>query len=196
MKTSGIFSGFRVLPTFTGGVLLFASAFALGVLFSNGADASRGDWLSFAGALLGAAITIVGSITVLEWQRASEERERQRLLLELLKDVDEACIPFQVANEPALMKRYKTTATEQVRKVQAAIGRVHNFRKTLVPTTAMMMKVADELASLAFEGDDLEADLRGISFYPDSADFGGLNAMGHDVQGITSKARKILQGRN
>ena len=136
------------MPTFISGVLLVGSAFGLGVLFATGAGASRGDWLSFAGALLGAAITITGSITVLEWQRASEERERRALLLELLEDVDEACIPFQVANQAALKERYGTTAAEQVRKVQAAIGRVHHFRETLVPKTVRMMNVADELSGL------------------------------------------------
>ena len=56
--------GIRFLPTFISGVLLVGSAFGLGVLFATGAGASRGDWLSFAGALLGAAITITGSIGV------------------------------------------------------------------------------------------------------------------------------------
>lgn len=196
MNIAGRSSGFRFLPKLIGVALLVGSAFALGVLCSTGAAATRGDWLSFAGALLGAAITIAGSIAVLEWQRASEERERQQLLLDLLEDVDEACVPFQVANEPALKLQYGTTAAEQVRKVQAAIGRVHNFRAALAPKTARMMKVADELSSLDFSGDDLEADLRGIAFYPDSADFGGLNSMGHNVQGITSEARKILNGES
>ena len=187
--------GIRFLPTFIGGALLVGSAFALGVLFATGAEATRGDWLSFAGALLGAAITIAGSIAVLEWQRASEERERRALLLELLEDVEEACVPFQVANQAALKERYGTTAAEQVRTVQAAIGRIHHFRETLTPKTVRMMKVTDELSSLAFGGDELDTDLRSIAFYPDSADFGDLNAKGHEVKGITSKARDILRGR-
>lgn len=183
------------MPVLVGSALLGGVAFSLGILSATGADATRSDWLGFAGALLGAAVTVLGSITVLEWQRASEDRERRGLLLELLDDVDSACVPFQVANQPALQEQYGTTAAEQVRIAQAAIGRVHNLRDTLAPTTVKMMKVSDALADMAFDDDGLEQMLTGIRFYPESADFGGLNTLAHDVQRQTAKARDILFDR-
>lgn len=185
----------RLLPGLVGGGVLSGAAFALGILASNGAEASRAEWLGFAGALLGAAITILGSVSVLEWQRGREDRELRALLLELLDDVDEACVPFQLANQSALEAKHHRKAAEQVRMVQAAIARVHKLRERWVPDTARMMKVSDSLADLRFDGPDLPNMLKAIAFYPASADFGGLNAMGHEIQGTTSKARDILLRR-
>lgn len=76
--------------------------FALGAIARGASSASQGDWLSFAGALLGSAITVTGSIIVLEWQRTKEARAQKKLLLELLNEADAACIPFQYANGAAL----------------------------------------------------------------------------------------------
>lgn len=185
----------RLMPALVGSALLGGVAFSIGILSATGADATRSDWLGFAGAMLGAAVTVMGSVTVLEWQRASEGRERRSLLLELLDDVDDACVPFQVANELDLKERYGVSAAEQVRAVRAAIGRVHHLRETLSPSTARMMKVSDELTKLAFDDPIIETQLKSIAFYPESADFGGLNSIGHDVQGITNRAREILSGR-
>jgi hypothetical protein len=80
--------------------------------------------------------------------------------------------------------------TEQVDEVRAAIKRLQDFRTRLTPETATMMRVADVLETIEFE--PAQNDLRGLMFYPDSADFGGLNAMGHDVQAAVSRVRSLL----
>lgn len=165
--------------------------FACGVI-AGAPDAMAGDWLSFLGALLGAAVTVAGSVGVLQWQRNTEERERQALLQELLDDADKACVPFQVANETALKAQYGKSATDQVQEVQAAIARIHRFQKAVQPKTARMMKVSDALASLAFHEPDLDNQLVLLSMYPDDADFGWLNALGHEVQWKIDKVRALL----
>jgi hypothetical protein len=123
------------------------------------------------------------------------ERKPRALLLELLDDVDDACVPFQLANQPALEAKHHRKAPEQVRMVQAAIARVHKLRERWEPKTARMMKVSDSLADLGFDAPDLRNMLQVIALYPASADFGGLNAMGHEVQRKTANARDILLRR-
>jgi hypothetical protein len=176
-------------------VVFAAIMFGLGVLVEGAAQAKGSEWLSFAGALLGSALTVAGSIAVLEYQRTSEKRARRALLLELLDDVEPACAPFQLANEAAVKERYGATVAEKVKELRSAIGRVHAFRETMEPKTALMMRVSDNLAELDFDSADITGWLQGIAFYPDMADLGGLNALAHDVLGNVYSARKLLKGR-
>lgn len=125
------------------------SVVAASIVLRSWSDASDGELLSFAGAVIGAAATVAGSIFVLQWQRDTELREERALLLDLLGDVDSACTPFQVANETALRERYGTTARQQVTEVRAAIGRVHEFRERIKPKTARMMRACGALSDLA-----------------------------------------------
>ena len=166
--------------------------FGLGIVVARGAEGGA-DWLTFAGALIGAGLTVAGSVAVLEWQRTSEIRARRKLLLDLLEDVYSAVIPFQLANDRAMRVECGRDAAEQVKEVQAAIRRVKAFRDTMEPKTAAMMRVSDVLSALEFDDGQARELLRSIAFYPDSADLGGLNAMGHEVQHTVEKARKILR---
>jgi predicted protein tyrosine phosphatase len=169
-------------------------AFALGIVFGANASPQIDDWLSFAGALLGAAVTVTGSVFLLDRERHREERERRKLLLALLDDVDNACTPFQLANEAALQKRYGRTAKAQAREIEAAIGRLHRFRETLTPNTVRMMKVADAIAGLPIKNPDLAEAAKVAGFYPESADFGQLNFIGHEIQSQTARVRAALTG--
>lgn len=181
-----------IMPSSVALSLVGGVTFALGVLFATGDDATRSDWLSFSGALIGAAVTVLGSIFVIEWQRTTGTRERKKLLTKLLDDAKIECAAFHVANEPALRNRYGLSTAEQVRRTLAAISRIHKFFDTFVPENVQMMKLADELADLAFDDPTLDDQMKGIRFYPDSADFGGLNAIGHGVVSKIDRARILL----
>ena len=174
-------------------VVIAAIAFGSGVIVEGAAQAEGSEWLSFAGALLGAALTVAGSIAVLEYQRTSEIRARRALLMELLDDVVVACNPFELANEAAVRERYGATAAEKVKELQSAIGRVHAFRATMEPKTALMMRVRDILADLSFDEADITGWLRSLALYPNDADLGGLNALAHKVLGNVGDARSLLQ---
>lgn len=169
--------------------LLVVAAF---IIINFWSGASSADLLGFAGAVIGAAVTVTGSVMILQWQRGAEQREERDLLLELLKDVDAACLPFQVANEAALKARYGTTAREQVDEAQAAIERVHEFRRAMKPKNARMMRASGALSKLAFDDPDLENQVASLAKYPTSADFGFVNALGHDVRRETEAARSML----
>lgn len=181
-----------ILPSSVALSLVGGTAFALGVLFATGNDATRSDWLSFSGALIGAAVTVLGSVFVIEWQRTREARERTKLLTSLFDDAEIECAAFHVANEQALKKRYGLSTADQVRKTQAAIDRIHRFFETFTPETVQMMKLADELADLSFDDPTLEEQMRSFRLYPESADFGGLNAIGHEVVSKIARARRLL----
>jgi hypothetical protein len=167
--------------------------FGLGVIVEGAAQAKGSEWLSFAGALLGSALTVAGSVAVLEHQRTSEIRARRALLVELLDEVEAACMPFQLANEAAVQAKYGTTVAEKVKDLQSAIRRVHSFRETMVPKTALMMRVRDDLAELSFDSADIVGWLKSMALYPDDADLGAINALAHDVLGPVQAARKLLK---
>lgn len=182
-----------IQEAFVGGIAGLAVVSAY-IVFSAWSKANATDMLDFAGALIGAGLAVGGSMFVIQWQRDSEQREERALLLELLADVDRNCRPFQVANEAALRERYGRTARQQVAEVQGAIARVHEFRQHLKPRTAKMMRVASALADLAFEDHDIDGHLTALSMYPNDADLGLLNGIGHDVTTQTDAARRILNG--
>ncbi len=62
-----------------------------------------------------------------------------------------------------------------------------------MPETAQMMRVSDKLKDLSFDAVEIEGWLQSIRFYPASADLGGFNAMGHQIQGTVDEARKMLR---
>jgi hypothetical protein len=170
-----------------------ATMFGLGIIVEGAGEAEGSEWLSFAGALLGAALTVAGSIAVLEYQRTSEIRARRALLLELLDDVQAACVPFQLANEAAVRERYGTTVAEKVKELQSAIRRVHAFRDAMKPKTALMMRVRDILADLSFDAADITGWLESMALYPTDADLGGLNAHAHNILATVDAARVLLK---
>ena len=115
------------------------------------------------------------------------------MLVELLDEVEVACVPFQLANEAAVQDKYGTTVAEKVKELQSAIRRVHSFRETMVPKTALMMRVRDDLAELSFDSADVVGWLKSMALYPKEADLGALNAIAHDVLGPVRAARKRLK---
>lgn len=175
-----------------GGLLSVLTVLAVGYLIGSSGRAAPGDWFRFAGAAVGAAFSVLASVTVLEWQRTRETRAQEQLLRELLADVERECEPFQVANETALKNEYGRSVREQVRHLSSAISRVHKFREELKPQTAKMMRVSDALSDLSYADGETERWLTSVAFYPDSADLGGFNAKAHEVLGIVEEARRLL----
>lgn len=179
------------LPNTAAEVAVILVVFALGVLVGSSVQPTSSDMFSFAGGLIGAGITVAGSVYVLNTERRREHKQRKALLLELLNDVDHACEYFQLANESALKKRYRKSTMEVTDELISALARVRRFADKLEPASALMMKVADEIALLEPDP-DLEDFAIACSRYPDSADFGGLNAIGHELTGKTYQIRSLL----
>lgn len=178
------------LPHSVGEVAIVIVVFVFGMLVGARAKPDASDLWSFAGGLVGAAITVAGSVYVLEWQKGRADRERKELLLSLLDDVDSACRYFHLANELALLERHKKTATQVVNELEAAVARVRRFGEAMTPATARMMKVADEAAKLRVDiGMRQAANAAGL--YREG-DFGGLNAEGHEITNKTALIRDLI----
>ncbi len=159
------------------------------------AVAQPGDWLSFAGAMLGASITIAGSVGVIEWQRHNDDRVRRRFLEQLMDDIEQECEPFQVANAAALQQRYGRSVRNQIDRLRTAIRRVRTLIEGTAPKTLAMLKACDELATINFDDPDIDQGMGAILMYPDSADLGQLNYLAHEVLGDVARARKALKSR-
>lgn len=182
----------RRLPQSAAEVAVATVVFAAGVLVGSGLQPTPSDWLGFAGALVGASITVAGSVYVLDRERRRGANEQRDLLVALLDEVDEACIPFQVANERALVERYSKTAKQQAGELKDSIARLHALKDEVKPSSVNMMKVVDAIAKLQLDP-ELDAQVAAAGLYPDSADFGALNEIGHDIRDMTGVIRGLLR---
>lgn len=79
--------------------------------------------------------------------------------------------------------------------LEGAVSRLHILAQEVKPTSVRMMKVVDAIAKVQVDpGLDRQAAAAGL--YPDSADLGGLNAIGQDLQEATATVRRLLEGLN
>lgn len=60
-------------------------------------DAKAGDWLQFAGAMLGTGLAVVGAVSIESWKRRREEQQGQATLRDVLNEMRDA---FDTAAEP------------------------------------------------------------------------------------------------
>lgn len=67
--------------------LFGAACFGVGCVAASTEAANPGDWLSFAGTMIGASLTVAASFLVVEYQRANELRGRQQLLRDALDEI-------------------------------------------------------------------------------------------------------------
>lgn len=182
----------EALPRSVGEAATVIAIFALGLLVGARAQPHASELWSFSGGVIGAAVTVAGSVYVLEWQKGREDRERKALLLSLLEEIDAACRYFHLAGERALLDRYNKTARDVVTELDGAIARVRRFGEVLTPDTVRMMRVADEVAALRMD-ESLWVQAEHAERYRDSGgDFGGLNAAGHEITSQTARIRSLL----
>lgn len=174
-----------------GEVAVLLAVLCIGILVGAGIRPAPAEWFGFAGALIGATVTVAGSVYVLDRERKREGVERKELLMHLLDEVDAACALFQLANQEALQERYGKTAKQQADELVAAVGRLRGLQATLKPNSVTMMKVSDAIGVLHVDPGigDMATE---AGMFPSSANFGGLNAIGHDVTGQISKVRALL----
>lgn len=170
-------------------ILSIIVCIAFGITIGSSAGADRGDWLSFAGALVGSALTVAGSVIVLEYQQSRERREQELMLRELLKDIEDACTPFQCADEEALKDKYKRTVTEQVEEVNSGIGRAQKYAAQMKLASTRVMRATKIIESLNFESGAVSVWLMGYQ----GMDLGALNAAGHSLVQEVKKAQIFLR---
>lgn len=182
----------RLLPVVLIVIATFAVGLGLGSFLPRAAALSAGDVLAFVGGLIGAAATIGGGVYILDRERRREERERREFLCALLDELEAACEPFQMANEAALIKRRGIKTPEAVRNLKEAIRRVHQFRDRLEPQNIKMLKVSDLISDIHVNEAEVDEMAVVANFYPESADYGGLNAICHQALGPVAKIRKLI----
>lgn len=185
----GLMHWYTKLPIGLLAILLVIVCIALGIAIGSSAGADRGDWLSFAGALVGSALTVAGSVIVIEYQQSREQRGQERILRELLDDVEKACTPFQCADEDALKAGYGRTVPQQVDEVNSGIARVQKYAAHMKMVSTRVMRAANVIESLSFESGDLTVWLLGY----EGIDLGGLNYEGHNLVNEVKKARDFLR---
>jgi hypothetical protein len=184
----GLMKWYSKLPMRLLAVLLVIVCIALGIAIGSAAGADRGDWLSFAGALVGSALTVAGSVIVIEYQQSREQRGQEQMFLELLDDIDKACVPFQCADEDALKASYGRTVPEQVAEVNLGIARAQKYAAHMKMVSTRVMRAANVIEALNFESGDITVWLIGYK----GMDLGGLNAEAHSLMGEVGKARDFL----
>jgi len=174
-------------------MIVFAVAtFAMRAVFGKDLSLEATDWLSFAGALIGASVTVAGGIYILDRERHREDRLRAKMLKELLDDIDSNCTPFQLTNAEALKNKYDVTPQEQVDKLCACVRRVWEFAKILEPRTVRDLKILDAIAAIELPENQLRTEAAGIARYPKSADLGELNAIAHTIGASVKRIKGLL----
>ncbi len=169
--------------------LLVIICTAFSIMIGSSAGADRGDWLSFAGALVGSALTVAGSVILIEYQRSREQRGQEQMLRELLDDIEKACTPFQCADEDALKASSGRKVPEQVAEVNLGIARAQKYAADMKMVSTRVMRAASVIESLSFEAGDLTVWFMGF----EGMDLGGLNAEGHALVTEVQKARAFLR---
>lgn len=182
----------KKMPIILTGTAAFAVGLAGGSLIVSSTGLSSSDFLAFAGALTGTALTIAGGIYILDRERHREDRERNMLLISLLDEIDGACLPFQLANEAALKERYGVNTKKAVANLIAAVARLRAFKDRLEPQTVQMLKVSDAIDAFSVDETGMQKEATACAFYPESADYGGLNYSAHDIMSNTKAIRELL----
>lgn len=168
-----------------------AAAFAAGTIISSSSFATASDWLSFAGGIVGAAITVIGAIGVFEWQRGKERRERENLLKEALNEVIQLTHGYHHADEPALRAATGRTVQQQTAELRRAIDRLRDIRKWMFPHSVGMARAFSDIEAMDEAYDDLD---EGMAWHHTAgSDLGSLNATGHEIERFGQSAiQRIL----
>jgi hypothetical protein len=121
--------------TFTAGV-------GAGILVTQQIGAETDDWLSFAGALLGAALAVLGALMVVEFQTSVTERARHRLytdqFADILRLIDNVRNPAAPGNADIDALR-----SSNAELLTSAIERLKQTRQWVTPDTAAMVEVME-----------------------------------------------------
>jgi hypothetical protein len=80
-RKTGIFLGF------TFGFVVTPLLVYTGVLIGARGHGTRGEWLSFAGSMMGASVTVIGALLVVGWQTVADDYRKRRTMLQLIEDV-------------------------------------------------------------------------------------------------------------
>ena len=174
-------------------ILAFGAGALTDAIYGSPTSIPVADWLAFSGALLGAAITVLGGIFLLEWQRSSEARLRKSLLVEALTETINLTHGFYSADEPALKKSTGLTVGELSEKIQRSIERLHEIRAWMTPDSVAMLRAFDDIKKLTAYNDDVSEGIRWKHIK--GADLGGLNATGHSIAAKAQSAINHLKSR-
>ena len=152
------------------GLIMYGVMLALGVGLGAAVatlPADRGDVLSFAGSLIGAALTIFGAIYLIEHQRRqSREASRdvmKRLIQEVLDEIASIRDPKPIGDVedalPALL------ALGHVDRLEDRIRAVKLARSWFTPDTAGMVRAFAEIESLDINSEAIHSDLTPNAIY-------------------------------
>lgn len=104
------------------GLIILMFGIVIGAMIHGTFPATPGDWVSFAGAIIGSVVTVAGAIAAFEWQASSQRLRRRKMLADQLEEVIALCIYIQ---EPLPLSR----AAKLLAQVEAGKDLIAAIRK-------------------------------------------------------------------
>lgn len=146
-----------------GFAVIFALGIGLGVAVAE-LPAPPGDVLSFAGALIGAALAVIGAVYVFEHQRVGATTEARKVLSELLQDVLDRAAKVR---EPDANEDYSPAIVvlANVDTLKEAIAAVKQARQWFAPTTGGMVRAYAHIELLSVDKEQLRKSMTPQLFY-------------------------------
>lgn len=129
-----------------------------------------GDVVSFAGSVLGAALTVLGALMVVEWQSGSDRRRRIELVASLLDGIrvwSRTVRASQPAGELSLVQMAMINVNGLIEAIDRAKSAIH----WVVPDDLGMAVALGQLAQMHVDRDGIRKALTPITFYDGTPDF-------------------------
>lgn len=165
-------------------LLLIPLGFAVGVLVAR-PPANSVDVLALAGAFGGAALTIIGAITVIEWERRMQSDRRRQIVKALVQDILKfsALARDPKVEDPANVAFGQATYVDEL---AAAIERAKGARLDFPPMNVGMVKAYSTLGMIDLNREAIAQDLTPAKFY------GGPTDLGRHLEIVDLRAKQAL----
>jgi hypothetical protein len=167
--------------------IVFTLGVGVGIVLLRNFHADPSDWLGFAGALIGAGVTVLGALLVVEIQTNSAERSKRRLLTDQIDDIlrwtEKVRHPQSAgATDLAVLR------TANSEHLKDAIARLKETKQWVVPADAEMVQA---LAVITKMPDGVQV-WWGLESNPTYIDFETVDENLRSLEASARWAKKLL----
>jgi len=171
-------------------LLMGGMGFVAGKIYVDRSTLKAADWMTFAGAMLGAMITVAGAVLVVWWQTAATSRRNRAALIELVEDVLKWC---ERARKPDLDETDTSLAARvvgHVRMIESAIARAQSARQWFTPDSAGMVSAFAHIGQMQISSEAIRKKVRPEIMY------GGAPRLDDDLEPVERNAFAALHDLN